>query len=275
VGLTAEQRRFYDDNGYLLIEGAVGRDDLAAIRATLPETFAEDSPRRVLEKDGRTVRTVFASHTVNDVFAGLVRHPGLLGPARDLLGGDVHAYQFKINVKAAFSGDVWAWHQDFIFWHHEDGLPEPRILTCSLFLDDVTEFNGPLAFIPGSHREGMIDAGVTGEPDGFQDSPAWMSTLTADLKYSLTPPVVARLVSKYGMVAPKGPAGSALIFHPNLAHGSSTNMSPFARNLLLITYNRADNRLREVANPRPDWLASRDYTPLGGQDEPSRAGAAR
>jgi ectoine hydroxylase len=35
----------------------------------------------------------------------------------------VYIYQFKINVKAAFGGDVWQWHQDYIFWRNEDGMP--------------------------------------------------------------------------------------------------------------------------------------------------------
>src|SRR5215472_9895784 len=164
VSLTAQQRRFYADNGYLFIDRVFGTDDLDAIRAELPATFTEDSPRRVLERDGVTVRSVYGSHVHNALFARLVRHPALLGPARDLLGGDVHVYQFKINAKAAFRGDVWEWHQDFIFWHHEDGMPAPDVATFSLFLDEVTEFNGPLILVPGSHREGMIEVGAGATP---------------------------------------------------------------------------------------------------------------
>jgi ectoine hydroxylase len=260
--LTAEQRRFYADSGYLLLESAFGPDDVAAIRAELPAVLAEDSPRRVLERDGRTVRSVYGSHDHNRLFARLVRHPALLRPARELLGGDVHVYQCKVNAKAAFRGDVWEWHQDFIFWHYEDGLPAPHVATFSVFLDDVTEFNGPLILVPGSHREGMIEVGAGAVPDGYEDRPDWISNLTADLKYSLSPPVLAGLVERHGMVAPKGPAGSVLVFDGNLAHGSNANMSPFDRTILLVTYNRVDNRPGDVARPRPEFLASRDCTPL-------------
>ena len=31
-------------------------------------------------------------------------------------------------------------------------------MNVAIFLDDVNEFNGPLMFIPGSHRRGVVDA---------------------------------------------------------------------------------------------------------------------
>jgi len=267
VRLTAQQRRFYADNGYLFLERVFAPADVDLVRAALPAVLAEDSPRRVLERDGRTVRSVYGSHAHHELFARLVRHPALLGPARDLLGGDVHVYQFKINAKAAFRGDVWEWHQDFIFWHHEDGLPAPHVATFSVFLDDVTEFNGPLLLVPASHRHGMIDVRAGSAPEGYEDSPDWISNLTADLKYSLSQGTLAGLVERHGMVAPKGPAGSVLAFDGNLAHGSNANMSPYDRAILLVTYNRCDNRPREVARPRPEFLASRDTTPLRPLDD--------
>ena len=32
-------------------------------------------------------------------------------------------------------------------------------MNISIFLDDVTEFNGPLFLIPGSHKAGILEAG--------------------------------------------------------------------------------------------------------------------
>ena len=31
-------------------------------------------------------------------------------------------------------------------------------MNIAIFLDDVTAFNGPLMFIPGSHKKGVVDA---------------------------------------------------------------------------------------------------------------------
>src|SRR3546814_5967569 len=68
-------------------------------------------------------------------------------------------HQFKINAKAAFDGEVWQWHQDFGTWHRDDEMPEPRAMNIALFLDEVSAVNGPLMFIPGSHRAGTLAAG--------------------------------------------------------------------------------------------------------------------
>ena len=67
-------------------------------------------------------------------------------------------HQFKINGKMAFDGDVWQWHQDYGTWLNDDLMPTERAMNVAIFLDDVNEYNGPLMFIPGSHKKGVVDA---------------------------------------------------------------------------------------------------------------------
>jgi len=261
--LTQEQLQNYEESGYLLLPGCFSTDEVEVLRGELPALFAEDSPRRVVEKGSQVVRSVYGSHSTNEVFRRLASHPRLLEPAQQILGSQVYVYQFKINAKIAFLGDVWEWHQDFIFWQREDGTPDPRLVTISVFLDDVTEFNGPLMFVPGSHREGVLNPPrVGGVPDGYEDSPDWIANLTADLKYSIDKDTLARLVNRTGMVAPKGPAGSVLFFHPNLVHGSVPNLSPYDRRLVLVTYNSVENLPKFPEQPRPEFIVSRDFSPL-------------
>ena len=35
-------------------------------------------------------------------------------------------------------------------------MPEPRAMNIALFLEDVTDFNGALMFIPRSHKSGEL-----------------------------------------------------------------------------------------------------------------------
>jgi ectoine hydroxylase-related dioxygenase (phytanoyl-CoA dioxygenase family) len=134
-----------------------------------------------------------------------------------------------------------------------------------LFIDEVTEFNGPLMLIPGSHRSGMIDVDAR---TAAEDQPAWVANVSADLKYSLDRDTIAALVQAKGIVAPKGPAGTVLLFHPNLAHASVPNLSPFDRTVLIVTYNRVDNVPVPRGAPRPEFLVSRDQTPVtAGADD--------
>ena len=261
--LTEEQLQSYDRDGFLLLTDCFSGEEVSNMTAELPALFAEDSERRVVEKASRAVRSVYGSHVDNQVFRRLARHPRLLEPAMQLLGGPVYVYQFKINAKIAFLGDVWEWHQDFIFWHREDGVRDPKLVTVGVFLDEVTEFNGPLMVVPGSHKEGIIDPPTTGGvPKEYAGRPDWIANLTADLKYSIDHTALARLVSRGGITAPKGPAGSVLFFHCNLAHGSVPNLSPSDRKMVLLTYNRVDNPPLIGERSRPEFLVSRDFRPL-------------
>jgi ectoine hydroxylase len=258
--LTDEQVRSYREDGYLILPGCFSEEEVAEMNGELPAIFAEDTPARVLEKGSGQVRSVYGSHRGNECFAGLVRDARLLEPARDILEGDVYVHQFKINAKLAFVGDVWEWHQDYIFWQKEDGMPTARVINVVLFLDEVTEFNGPLLFIPGSHRAGVVDPGQRKNEEA--GAPAWAADVSADLSYTLTREMIAGMVRERGMVAPKGPAGSVLLFDANVAHGSGPNMSPFDRKLLLVTYNSVHNVPEPRENPRPEFLCSRDHTPV-------------
>jgi L-proline 4-hydroxylase len=270
MNITREQVNSYREKGYLLVSNCFSAAEVAAMKAEVASAFSEDSPRRVMEKDGAIVRSVYGSHKTSEVFSRLVRHPNILKPAKAILGSEVYVYQFKINAKAAFGGDVWEWHQDFIFWRNEDGMTRPRVMSVAIFLDEVTEYNGPMLLIPGSHREGVIDVPAKDKPpveaykaelpDLNRDS--WISNLTANLRYSLSKESVTRLVLGHGIESPKGPAGSVVFFDGNIAHASAGNISPFDRVVVLITFNSIENIPSEVKNPRPEFLVSRDYTPV-------------
>jgi ectoine hydroxylase len=272
--MTETELATYQDQGYLLYENAFSRDEVESLKAQMPALLADQSPRRVLEKDGRTVRSVHGSHEINDTFERLARHPRLLGRAERLLDSRVYVHQFKINIKAAFDGEVWKWHQDFIFWQKQDGMPEPRCVNAFVFLDDVTEFNGPLFVVPGSQRHGMIDIAPVG------GSSEWTASFSADLKYAISRDTLERYIDDAGMASLKGGAGSLLLTHPNILHCSPPNLSPSNRMLAIVTYNSVENTLRPVPDPRPEFLVSRTFTPLTavGDDallEPGLQAAAR
>ena len=209
--------------------------------------LATDRPEVVREKDGRTARTAFAAHTYNDAFARLGRHPRLIRPAMELVGGPVYIHQFKINAKAAFDGDVWQWHQDYGTWARDDLMPEPRALNVALFLEPVTACNGPLMFIPRSHRQGKLEAGHD-------------LTTTSYPLWTLDHATVARLAEEGGMVAPTGSAGTVLLFDCNLVHASPSNISPWNRTIVYISACHVDNHIRRFQ--RPEHIAHRDFTPI-------------
>lgn len=254
--LSAQWLEEFREQGFLECEFEFTAEEVEVLRELADEEFARDSPARVLEKDGRTVRGVHGSHLVNEGFARLVRNSRVLEPAMDVLGGPVYVHQFKINAKRALQGDVWPWHQDFIFWNRGDGMRDCRAINVAILLDEATDINGPLLVLPGSHRIGMLDI------EKRDAGPEWSNHLSAQLDYAIDAPLLADLAKERAIVSIKGAAGKVFLFDPLLVHGSGSNMSPTDRRMLLVTYNRVDNALTGVHTPRPEFLASRDFSPL-------------
>ena len=237
----------FEQDGYLFVPELFSAAEVAVMKSEAERLYRLDRQEIVREKDDKTVRTVFAAHHFSSVYNNVARHPRIVGPAMQLLGGTVYIHQFKINAKAAFDGDVWQWHQDYGVWSRDDQMPEAKAMNLAVFLDEVNEFNGPLYLIPGSHRHGVIDAGHDTETTSY---PLW--TLDTD--------TISRLVAEGGIVAPKGPPGAALLFHGCLVHGSPPNMTPWGRTIIYISANRTDNAIRRFK--RPEYIAHRDFAPI-------------
>ena len=78
--------------------------------------------------------------------------------------------------------------------------------------------------------------------------------------WTLDEATVTRLVEQGGIVAPTGKAGGMLMFHGNLVHGSSGNITPYPRKIVYLTLNAVSNYIRTPT--RPEWIAHRDFTPI-------------
>jgi ectoine hydroxylase len=253
----------YDRHGYVLVEGVFSPKEVRLLTAAVPALVEQRDERTVMEASGATVRSVYGIHQTSRAFGNLARHGRLVHPARHLLSDDVYLYQSKLNTKAVFDGDAWPWHQDYIYWLAEDGMPAPRALTAAVFLDDVNELNGPLMVIPGTHHEGTLGfASYQGQPTGYEDAPPWIANVVAKMKYTIDKETFIALARDNGIVALKGRAGSVVFFDCNLVHASPPNLSPFERTVALFTYNRCDNAPPADGLHRPDFLVARDTRPI-------------
>ena len=256
--LTPEQLSQFDRDGYLFFPALFAPAEVKSLTDEVPRLYLQDRPENIREKTGGAVRTNFAAHLYSEPFARLGRHPRMIDPIVQMFGEDVYMHQFKINGKQAFDGDVWQWHQDFGTWLNDDQMPEPRAMNVAIFLDEVNEFNGPLMFIPGSHKLGVLDASHDLTTTSY---PLW--TINHD--------TIAQLVRKgdalasdngehHGIVAPKGPAGSMILFHSCLVHASSSNLSPWNRVSVYLSLCAVSNHIRRFK--RPGYMAHRDFTPI-------------
>jgi ectoine hydroxylase len=222
--LSDRQLAQYHRDGFLLMPHLFSPPEVALIRARLPKLFSEQDPANIREKQSQEVRTAMGLHLRDEVFARLVRHPRLLEPAMQILKEPLYVQQVKVNVKAAFCGEPWQWHYDFATHHSEDGVPKPLALNLHVFLDDVTEFNGPLYFIPGSHEAETPFATLDTVSTSY---PLWV----------VDPETVTALAKKGGIVSATGSAGTGLIFGDVMLHASPGNVSPFDRQIFSLIVN--------------------------------------
>ncbi len=245
--LSEQQLREYQTAGFTFAPSLLSTGDIAAVMERVRRLCGERRREVILEKDGKTVRSLMNAHRFDDVIDRFVRHPKLIHAARQIVASDVYIYQSIINLKWAFTGDVWPWHQDYPTYMEDDGMPSPRAVNVLVFLEEVTEFNGPLMFIPGSHsvapRVTSLDTEKTSYPA------RWTSSDLVDAE-----------ARRHGIAAPKGPPGSVVFAHTNILHGSGPNMSPWGRAMMSLTLNSVENR--HTGSRRPDWVVLNDFTPV-------------
>ena len=249
--LSASQLREFDENGYLFLTDCFSSEETTVLRRAATEVYALDRQEVWRESTG-VPRTAFAAHTYNEAFRRLGAHPRLINPVMQILGGPVYMHQYKVNAKAAFDGEVWPWHQDYGTWQRDDDMPEPRAMNIAVFVDEVTAANGPLMYIPKSHKKGVQKAEHDLETTSY---PLW----------TLDRATVAQLADEGGIVVPTGAPGSMVMFHGNLVHASPPNISPWNRTIVYLSLCHVDNHIRRFK--RAEWIAHRDFTAIEPLDD--------
>src|SRR5258706_10119171 len=222
-------------------------------------------PEAWREKSGAP-RSAFAAHLYNEAFGLLGAHPRMIDPVEQIFGEKVYMHQYKINAKSAFTGDVWQWHQDYGTWARDDGMPQPRAMNIAVFLDEVMPINGPLLLIPGSHKQGVFEAGHDKLTTSY---PLW--TLDKETVTRLCRD--AETAHGQGIVAPTGKPGSVLMFHGNLVHASPPNITPYPRKIVYVTFCACSNHITKFT--REAWIAHRDFTPIVPVDDGALLSYAR
>src|SRR6266478_3332405 len=250
--LTPQQLAQFAEEGYLFLPGCFSEEEVGTLCDEAERIYASDRREVWREKTGAP-RTAFAAHTYNEAFRLLGTHPRLIEPVEQVLGDKVYMHQFKINAKAAFEGDVWQWHQDYGTWARDDGMPQPRAMNIAVFLDEVMPVNGPLLLIPGSHKQGVFEAGHDKLTTSY---PLW--TLDKETVTRLCRD--AETAHGQGIVAPTGKPGSVLMFHGNLVHASPPNITPYPRKIVYVTFCACSNHITKFT--REAWIAHRDFTPI-------------
>lgn len=232
--LSQDQKDQFWKDGVIVCEDAVSETQLALLRAEF-ESWVEDSRSYDDDygetQDGRArfdlqpghsaeqpaLRRVQSPEEVSDVFATVMREARTVDYCAELIGPSLRFHHGKVNSKQPGSKTEIKWHQDFPF----QPMTNDDIITCLLFLDDVTMENGPLEVIPGSHKGPLYSHWHNGVFKGSVDE---------------------TIIDNYrdNIVSCTGKAGSVCLMHASLLHGSTPNLSDRPRTLYITTYYAED-----------------------------------
>jgi phytanoyl-CoA hydroxylase len=138
-------------------------------------------------------------------FTRAAAHPNLVAVLTEIIGPNVQLHHTKMLVKPPETGAPFPMHQDYPYFPHA----HHTVVAASVHLDDTDEGNGCLRVVPGSHKQGPIEA--TGESHALE----------VPLEDGV--PIPAR-------------AGDVLFFNYLTIHGSGLNTSERTRRNVLFQY---------------------------------------
>ena len=227
---TADELGRLVREGYLVRERLLPMEEVERLRTALDEAVAQDE--RLEKQGGRSFGGIFIRHLMDKsaVFLEFLSFAPTLSVARAVLGPYVTMRGFTGRV--CYPDDPnqeteWHFHQRLI----PDPIPpwfaRPHTLDVLLYLDDITDRNGPLCVVPGSHNRIEDDQPA----NTFNDLP--------------------------GQVVLRLPAGSCVLCHGSLWHRAlPTQPGGTIRRLLLFGYGPAWMKPSIYGKPPKDGLTS-------------------
>jgi ectoine hydroxylase len=209
---VAERERFEQD-GYLIIKGALTRDEVLYYREALDRAYLSAEAAGLVAPGGSLHWLGAVAHCPQ--VAGLVDHPATFPYVWSLLGWNIHVYHSHVDVHPPLAAPRpfrFEWHQDGGRQNREvETDPRPRLsVKLAYWLSDVSEpGRGNLKVVPGSHLTNWISGPprrdvVWPDPDGAVE-------------------VIA---------AP----GDVLLFDRRLWHARADNHSTFTRKAVFFGY---------------------------------------
>ena len=245
----------FEDSGFFILENVFSAAETRALQQESARVRANVAGDERVEEPGQgAIRSVFAIHETDSLFARLPRDRRFMEIAQFLLDDDVYLHQSRLNYKPGFCGREFFWHSDFETWHVEDGMPAMRAVSMSVTLTSNTPDNGPLLLVPGSHRQFVGCEGETPEKH-FRQSLRRQEYGTPERS------LLEDIIEENGIRAADAPAGSVIFFDCNMLHGSNGNITPYPRSNAFYVYNAMSNQV--VApfcglEPRPEYLCERN-----------------
>ena len=225
--LSNDQVKKYNKDGYIIINNVIDKDFLNEIKFASDKIVAKacfiDKSNDQYDladnhsKNTPNVRRIKQPHNFDNTFKKLLFYPRVIKKVISLLGKNFRLHNGKINLKSPSAGDLVDWHQDWAFYPHSND----DVLAVGIMLDDMTPENGPVLFVPGSHKGKIYNHHHSGYFAGAIN-------------------IKNEKVDISNVEEVTGKAGSITIHHARLLHASKPNNSNSMRRFLLWEFAAND-----------------------------------
>jgi ectoine hydroxylase-related dioxygenase (phytanoyl-CoA dioxygenase family) len=252
----SQRRRFYEEQGYVLVPGVLPADEVDAVsaemdavaetllarRGSLEASWPGAYRRHVagdLDPDALRCDSIHDVQRYSARITRLITDPRIVELCVELIGPNVALHHTKYHAKPPETGAPFPLHQDYPHFPHEGH----SMMVGALFLDDAHEDNGCLGVVPGSHLRGPLP--VVGPDEKYLDPAAYpLESLT---------------------LLPAAP-GSMLFLNYLTIHGSTPNRATSVRRVLFIQVRDPEDRPTEKTHQSHAQGMMLAGGPLGSRD---------
>jgi len=216
--LSAEERRIYDAQGFVLVPAVFPATELAAMDHEIDRLLAEPGN----DAGGIHPTWIFQAARKSDMARAFAEDQRLLSLIEDVVKPGIAIHSSKLVPKPPHSDDVCHWHQDDAFYLKPDDPTTHSETRMSVWvpLHDSDERNGCLWVVPGSQAWGLEDYHMveTGQCRKVIDREPYAN------QHAIPLPVKA---------------GSVVLFSALLWHHSKNNRTDRVRRAFIVSYQEA------------------------------------
>ena len=223
----SELKDFYMKNGYIVLEKIIPESILLNLKYTI-EKIVENGEKLTesnenyeilndLSSGKRRIERIKSPHKLDNLFLKILEISEIKNTLKLLLGENVRYQNVKLNLKSGNGGAPIEWHQDWAFYPHTND----DVLAVGVVIDDMNKENGPVMFVPGSHKGPIYDHMSNG---------LFCGSIPVDIAENFMKKAESMILS----------SGSVTFHHGRLLHASGTNNSNKQRRFLLYELMSSD-----------------------------------
>lgn len=213
-------KNFYNKNGYYIIENLFKKSEIKKISNKLDFLkLKQKKIKRGLGEPGVKTSLIYNLHNDSLLQNIIEKNKKFCKTISSILASEEYKiWNAKSNLKSRWHGSAEYYHQDFEYWKGY-GFKSTNMMSCMIFVDDHKHLNGGLWVFPGTHKKHY-------RHEKFININSLQKNLIPNK-------VLDKIMKNKNPISINSKAGSCIFFHCNLIHGSSHNISPLDRRIIL------------------------------------------